>query len=180
MPRSKAKTVAEYLAALPDNRRAAISAVRQHVLQHLPKGYEETMSAGMIAYVIPLARFPKTYNKLPLWYVALASEKSYCSLHLMRVYDKMQRHSMDHLVTFGLTPAQFDVLAQIEALLRGGRDVQREALRVRSIAATNGRQRRAAGVKIRKHIGRMRKECRELSRIVDQLDDIATQLRGVL
>ena len=73
-----------------------------------------------------------------------------------------------------------DVLAQIEALLRGGRDVQREALRVRSIAATNGRQRKAAGVKIRKHIGRMRKECRELSRVVDQLDDIATQLRGVL
>ena len=36
-------------------------------------------------------------------------------LHLMRVYDKMQRHSMDHLTAFGLTPAQFDVLAQIDA-----------------------------------------------------------------
>jgi len=86
MPRSKGKTVAEYLAQLPDDRRATIAAVRQHVVRHLPKGYEETMSAGMIAYVIPLARFPKTYNKQPLWYAALASEKSYCSLHLMRVY----------------------------------------------------------------------------------------------
>ena len=47
MPRSKAKTVAEYLAQLPEDRRAAIAAVRQHVLRHLPKGYEETMSAGM-------------------------------------------------------------------------------------------------------------------------------------
>ena len=94
MPRSKAKTVAEYLAQLPENRRAAISAVRQHVLQHLPKGYEETMSAGMIAYVIPLARFPKTYNKQPLWYVALASEKSYCSLHLMRVYGDPRQTAM--------------------------------------------------------------------------------------
>jgi len=94
MPRSKAKTVAEYLAQLPEDRRAAIAAVRQHVLRHLPKGYEETMSAGMIAYVIPLARFPKTYNKQPLWYVALASEKSYCSLHLMRAYGDPQQTAL--------------------------------------------------------------------------------------
>ena len=86
MAHSNATTVAEYLAQLPEERRATIAAVRTHVLRHLPKGYEETMSAGMIAYVIPLARFPKTYNKQPLWYAALASEKSYCSLHLLRVY----------------------------------------------------------------------------------------------
>ena len=94
MPRSKASTVAEYLAQLPDDRRAAIAAVRQHILRHLPKGYEETMSAGMIAYVIPLARFPKTYNKQPLWYAALASEKTYCSLHLMRAYGDSQQTAM--------------------------------------------------------------------------------------
>ena len=94
MPRSKAKTVAEYLAQLPEDRRATIAAVRQHVLQHLPKEYEETMSAGMIAYVIPLARFPKTYNKQPLWYAALASEKSYCSLHLMRAYGDPQQSAL--------------------------------------------------------------------------------------
>ena len=94
MPRSTAKTVAEYLAQLPEDRRATIAAVRQHVLRHLPKGYEETMSAGMIAYVIPLARFPKTYNKQPLWYAALASQKSYCSLHLMRAYGDPQQTAM--------------------------------------------------------------------------------------
>jgi hypothetical protein len=43
-----------------------------------------------------------------------------------------------------------DVLAQIEALLRGGRDVQREALRVRSVAATTAARRRAAVMKIQK------------------------------
>jgi len=94
MPRSTAKTVAEYLAQLPEDRRATIAAVRAHVLRHLPKGYEETMSAGMIAYVIPLARFPKTYNGQPLWYAALASEKSYCSLHLMRAYGDPQQTAM--------------------------------------------------------------------------------------
>lgn len=91
MPRSTAKTPDEYLAQLPEDRRAVVGAVRKHVLRHLPKGYQETMSAGMIAYVIPLERFPKTYNGHPLWYAALASEKSYCSLHLMRVYGDPQQ-----------------------------------------------------------------------------------------
>jgi hypothetical protein len=86
MPRANAKTADQFVAQLPEDRRAVISAVRQHVLRHLPKGYQETISAGMIAWVIPLERFPKTYNGHPLWYAALASEKSYCSLHLMRVY----------------------------------------------------------------------------------------------
>jgi uncharacterized protein DUF1801 len=86
MPRFNAATVEDYLAGLPADRRATIAAVRQHVLRHLPQGYEETMSAGMIAWVVPLARLPKTYNGQPLWYAALASEKSYCSLHLMRAY----------------------------------------------------------------------------------------------
>ncbi len=33
-------TVAQYLAALPEDRRAAISAVRQAINQNLPDGYE--------------------------------------------------------------------------------------------------------------------------------------------
>ena len=88
MPRAAttAVTVAEYIAGLPADRCATISAMRDHVRRHLPPGYEETMSAGMIAWVVPLSRFAKTYNGRPLWYAALASERSYCSLHLMRAY----------------------------------------------------------------------------------------------
>jgi len=33
--------------------------------------------------------------------------------HLMRVHNKMHRHSMDHLKCSHVTPAQFDVLAQL-------------------------------------------------------------------
>ncbi len=91
MPRAGTVTVAEYLAGLPADRRATIAAVREHVRRHLPEGYEETMSAGKIAWVVPLARYPKTYNGQPLWYAALASEKSYCSLHLMRAYGDPQQ-----------------------------------------------------------------------------------------
>jgi hypothetical protein len=40
----------------------------------------------MVVYQVPLARYGDTYNRQPLWYVALASEKSYLSLHLMSIY----------------------------------------------------------------------------------------------
>ena len=40
----------------------------------------------MLIYQVPLARYADTYNSRPLWYVALASQKSYLSLHLMSVY----------------------------------------------------------------------------------------------
>jgi hypothetical protein len=91
---AKAKTVDEYLAGLSEDRRAVIEAMRQVVLRHLPKGYEETMSGGMIAWVVPLARLPKTYNGQPLWYAALASEQSYCSLHLVRAYADPKQTAM--------------------------------------------------------------------------------------
>ena len=50
-----ASTVAQYLAALPADRRAAISAVRKVINENVPKGYEEGMQFGMIGYYIPLS-----------------------------------------------------------------------------------------------------------------------------
>ena len=71
---------------MPEDRRAAISAVRQVVLENLPQGYEEMMQFGMIGYVIPLERYPVTYNGQALQYAALASQKNYMSLYLRNVY----------------------------------------------------------------------------------------------
>ena len=86
MAKSDATTVAQYLAELPEARWEALSAVRQVILDNLPQGYEEGIHFGMIGYVVPLATYPKTYNKQPLSYVALASQKSYMSLYLMNIY----------------------------------------------------------------------------------------------
>ena len=71
---------------MPEDRRAAISAVRQVVLENLLQGYEEMMQFGMIGYVIPLERYPVTYNGQALQYAALASQKNYMWLYLMNVY----------------------------------------------------------------------------------------------
>jgi uncharacterized protein YdhG (YjbR/CyaY superfamily) len=86
---SKAATVAEYLASLPDDRRAAIEAVRKVVLKNLDKDIEEGMQYGMIGYFIPHRVFPAGYHcdpKQPLPYAGLASQKGGMSLYLMSMY----------------------------------------------------------------------------------------------
>ena len=84
--KSDAATVQEYLASLPEERREAIAAVRAVVLEHLPDGYEECMSLGMIAWVVPLSRYPDTYNRQPLALASLASQKRHMALYLNNVY----------------------------------------------------------------------------------------------
>ena len=86
MVKSDAVTVEEYLASLPDDRREAIGAVRRVVLENLPPGYEECMAFGMIAWVVPLSRYPDTYNKQPLSLASLASQKRHLALYLNSVY----------------------------------------------------------------------------------------------
>jgi uncharacterized protein YdhG (YjbR/CyaY superfamily) len=83
---SDATTVAEYLAGLPDDRRAALEAVRQTILANLPAGYEEAMNWGMIVYQVPLARYPNTYNGQPLAYAGLASQKNHMAVYLTGIY----------------------------------------------------------------------------------------------
>ena len=90
MVSSKAATVAAYLQELPDDRREVIAAVRSLVNRELPRGYVETMNWGMISWEIPLARYPATYNKQPLGYVALAAQKNHYALYLMGVYADSQ------------------------------------------------------------------------------------------
>ena len=44
------------------------------------------MNWGMICYEVPLARCPDTYNKQPLMFAGLASQKHHMGLYLMCVY----------------------------------------------------------------------------------------------
>ena len=84
--RSDATTVDDYLAALPDDRRLALKAVRLVILDNLPEGYEEVMNWGMITYQVPLETYPDTYNGKPLMYAALASQKNHMAVYLTVVY----------------------------------------------------------------------------------------------
>ena len=86
---SKATTVEQYLAELPDDRRAAIEAVRRVILDNLDEEYEEGMSYGMIGYYVPHRVYPAGYHcdpKLPLPFANLASQKNHMALYLMCIY----------------------------------------------------------------------------------------------
>ena len=87
--RSSAMTVAAYLAALPEDRRHAIEAVRKVILDNLDEEYEEGIQYGMIGYYVPHRVYPAGYHcdpRQPLPFAALASQKGYMSLYLMCIY----------------------------------------------------------------------------------------------
>ena len=86
MVSSRADSVAEYLASLPEERREVVSAVREEVRRNLPEGVVETMNWGMISYEVPLERYPETYNRQPLMFAALAAQKNHYALYLTSVY----------------------------------------------------------------------------------------------
>jgi hypothetical protein len=90
---SKAATVDQYLAELPDDRREALAAVREVILKNLDKDYEEGMQYGMIGYYVPHHVHPAGYHcdpRQPLPFAALASQKNYMSLYLMCVYGESE------------------------------------------------------------------------------------------
>lgn len=106
--RSEAKTVEEYLAGLPGERREAIAEVRRVILENLPDGYEETMNWGMIAYEVPLSIYPDTYNGQPLTYAALASQKNHMAVYLSGIYmDDEAREKFE--ADYKATGKRFDV-----------------------------------------------------------------------
>ena len=87
--KSNAKTVGEYLASLPPERRSAIETVRNVILENLDEDYEEGMDYGAINYVVPHRVFPAGYHADPkrgLPFAALASQKNYMSVYLMGLY----------------------------------------------------------------------------------------------
>jgi len=83
---SAATSPAQYLADLPDDRRPDIEAVLQVVRGAIRPGFEETMSFGMIGWVVPMSTYADTYNGSPLAYAGLAMQKRHNALYLMCLY----------------------------------------------------------------------------------------------
>ena len=86
---SEVQNVEEYLAALPEDRREAITAIRKVILKNLPKGYEEGIQWGMPSYFVPLSEYPSGYNcqpDQPLPFVGFASQKNHMAFYGFCIY----------------------------------------------------------------------------------------------
>lgn len=86
---STATSVAEYVLGLPEERAEAIGKLRKIILKHLPKGFKEEMSYGMIGYVVPHKLYAPGYHcdpKLPLPFLNIASQKNFIAVYHMGIY----------------------------------------------------------------------------------------------
>lgn len=86
---SKANSPEEYIQELPEEGEVIIQKLRKTILDNIPDGFEETMSYGMIGYVIPHSVYPKGYHctpELPLSFLSIASQKNFVALYHMGIY----------------------------------------------------------------------------------------------
>jgi len=90
-----ATTPQEYLESLPQDRRDAMTKLRDVIVQHLPKGFHEQMSYGMLGWVVPHSVYPSGYHcdpKLPLPFLNIASQKNFIAVYYMGIYADKDIH----------------------------------------------------------------------------------------
>ena len=85
----------EYINQLPEDRKQAVSKLRDIIRSNIPEGFVETISYGMIGYVVPHEKYPPGYHadpKLPLPFINIASQKSHIALYHSGVYTIDELH----------------------------------------------------------------------------------------
>lgn len=83
------KTVAQYLAALPADRREIVEAIRATIRANLDAPFEEGIQYGMIGYYLPHSVYPDGYHcdpKQPLPFASIGNQKGHVGIYLFCVY----------------------------------------------------------------------------------------------
>ncbi len=89
MATSTAKTIAEYVKALPDDRREAVQAIRATVNKNIDPIFAEGMQYNMPAWFVPHSFYPAGYHcdaKQPLPFASVASQKNHIGIYLFCIY----------------------------------------------------------------------------------------------
>lgn len=79
----------EYINLIPKERQVPMEKLRKVLKENLPEGIEETISYGMIGYVIPKEIYPEGYHvnpELPLPFISIASQKNFIGVYHMGIY----------------------------------------------------------------------------------------------
>ena len=87
--RIEASSPLDYIDKVPEDRKSAFSKLRDTIIENLPDGFAETMSYGMIGYVVPHSIYPEGYHcdtSLPLPFISLASQKNFIGFYHMGIY----------------------------------------------------------------------------------------------
>jgi len=79
----------DYISQIPEDRQEAAKKLRKIILDNLPKGFEEGIQYGMIAYYVPHSIYPDGYHcdpNIPLPFMSFASQKNSINLYHSGVY----------------------------------------------------------------------------------------------
>ena len=85
----EAKNPDDYINKVPEERTEAMKKLRKVIKDNLPEGFQETMSYGMIGYVVPHSIYPDGYHvtqELPLPFINIASQKSHIAVYHSGIY----------------------------------------------------------------------------------------------
>jgi hypothetical protein len=92
----QANSPEEYIAKVTDDRREYFSKLRNVILENLPDGFEETLTYGMIGYVVPHSKYPAGYHcdpKQPLPFMSIASQKNFIAFYHSGIYAIKEIHN---------------------------------------------------------------------------------------
>lgn len=85
----------DYISQVPKEQQDALKQLRRVIKANLPKGFEEGIQYGMIAYSVPHSVYPDGYHcnpKIPLPFMSFASQKNSINLYHSGIYAKKELH----------------------------------------------------------------------------------------
>ena len=110
--KSQPTTADAYIDRLPEGRKVPMRRLREVILENLPGGFEETISYGMIGYVVPHSLYPPGYHcdpKLPLPFLNIASQKNHIGFYHMGIYANKELMAWFKKAYADTVPARLDM-----------------------------------------------------------------------
>ncbi len=91
----QATSVDDYISQVPEDRKEALTKLRNVINSNIPKGFEEGIGYGMVGYSVPHSLYPSGYHctpELPLPFMGYASQKNSINLYHMGIYSIKELH----------------------------------------------------------------------------------------
>jgi uncharacterized protein YdhG (YjbR/CyaY superfamily) len=89
----KATSVEDYISQVPEDRKEALTKLRNVINSNIPKGFQEGIGYGMVGYSVPHSLYPSGYHctpELPLPFMGYASQKNSINLYHMGMYIRQE------------------------------------------------------------------------------------------
>ena len=91
----QATSAEDYISQVPEDRKEALTKLRNIINSNIPKGFEEGIGYGMVGYSVPHSLYPSGYHctpELPLPFMGYASQKNSINLYHMGIYSIKELH----------------------------------------------------------------------------------------